>query len=80
MLQSHLEEFWEEFVQHLRYSMVIFKREPAVERTIEFVCKFAASLHIKDEQKNEGGENEGEEVEEEMPPFLLKFFEFLLQV
>ena len=78
--QSPLDVFWEDFIKHLRYSMVVFTREPAVERTIEFVCKFAASLIKHDEHKNQDGENEDEETEEEMPPFLVKFFDFLLQV
>ena len=63
--------------------MIVFKREPAVERTIEFVAKFATSLCLdnkpeKTEDKNE--EEEQEEEDEEMHPFLLKIFSFLLKV
>ena len=32
-----------EFVSHLQRALVITKREPAVERLIDFMCKFAAS-------------------------------------
>lgn len=32
-----------EFVTHLQRVLVITKREPAVERLIDFMCKFAAS-------------------------------------
>lgn len=83
LLQSDADAFWADFEHHLKFSMVVFKREPAVERTIDFVCKFSASLATSDSNKNRNGENneeEEEEEEEEMSPFLLKLFDFLLEV
>ncbi|KAK6178461.1 hypothetical protein SNE40_013249 [Patella caerulea] len=38
--------FWKEFLHLLKFSMVVYKREVAVERTIEFVCKFISSPDV----------------------------------
>ncbi|MEQ2184198.1 hypothetical protein GOODEAATRI_005445 [Goodea atripinnis] len=35
--------FHEEFVHYLKYAMIVYKREPAVENVIDFVAKFAAT-------------------------------------
>lgn len=85
-----LEEFWPEFVNHLKYNMIVFKRETAVERTIEFVARFATSLagvtedkeKEKEREKQDEPNNQEEEEEEdaEMHPFLMRLFDFLLQV
>ena len=87
-MQTDLESFWEDFLHHMKYSLVIFKREPAVERTLDFVAKFATSLEAlqREEKKKSNGEetaeenSQDEESEEEMHPFLLKLFTFFLQV
>ena len=38
---SSQDEFQEGFLWHLKHAMVVFNREPAVERVIEFVVKYA---------------------------------------
>lgn len=63
--------FHEEFVHYLKYAMVIYKREPAVERVIEFAAKFVTSFH----------QSETEDDEEEEDGGLLNYlFTFLLKV
>ncbi|XP_053433542.1 condensin complex subunit 3 [Nycticebus coucang] len=51
--------FHEEFIHYLKYAMVVYKREPAVERVIEFAAKFVASFHQSDleddEEEKDGG-------------------------
>ncbi|XP_008586492.1 PREDICTED: condensin complex subunit 3 [Galeopterus variegatus] len=51
--------FHEEFVHYLKYAMVVYKREPAVERVIEFAAKFVTSFHQShmedDEEEEDGG-------------------------
>ncbi|XP_041369483.1 condensin complex subunit 3-like isoform X2 [Gigantopelta aegis] len=37
------DDFWKSFLHHLKYSMIVFNREPAVERTLDFVAKFVTS-------------------------------------
>ncbi|XP_063963903.1 condensin complex subunit 3-like [Lytechinus pictus] len=62
--------FNDEFAGYLKYSMVIFKREPAVERTLDFAAKFAASFGVE-----EGKENQSEDE----ATFLTFLFDFLLK-
>uniref|UniRef100_A0A8C5LEB5 Non-SMC condensin I complex, subunit G n=1 Tax=Jaculus jaculus TaxID=51337 RepID=A0A8C5LEB5_JACJA len=62
--------FQEEFVHYLKYAMVVYKREPAVERVIEFAAKFVTSFHQSD--------NEDEE-EEQDGGILNYLFTFLLK-
>nr|XP_012327783.1 condensin complex subunit 3 isoform X1 [Aotus nancymaae] len=51
--------FHEKFVHYLKYAMVVYKREPAVERIIEFAAKFVTSFHQSDieddEEEKDGG-------------------------
>uniref|UniRef100_A0A8I3MWC2 Non-SMC condensin I complex subunit G n=2 Tax=Canis lupus familiaris TaxID=9615 RepID=A0A8I3MWC2_CANLF len=53
--------FHEEFARRLRYAMVVYKREPAVERVLEFAAKFVTSFHQSDadeeaeEEEDDGG-------------------------
>nr|XP_054109439.1 condensin complex subunit 3 isoform X2 [Callithrix jacchus] len=51
--------FHEKFVHYLKYAMVVYKREPAVERVIEFAAKFVTSFHQSDieddEEETDGG-------------------------
>ncbi|XP_058049322.1 condensin complex subunit 3 isoform X1 [Ahaetulla prasina] len=63
--------FHEKFVHYLKYAMVIYKREPAVEQVINFVAKFLASLYNL--------EKEDAEEEEMENPFLNYLFTFLLE-
>ena len=37
------DDFWNDFLHHVMYSMIVFTREPAVERTLDFVAKFVTS-------------------------------------
>lgn len=55
-------------------------KQPAVDRTLAFVAKFATVRKDgKDDNYSETG-NEEEETEEEADPFLVKLIEFLLNV
>lgn len=38
---SSPDEFFQDFVNHLKYCMIVFKKEPAVERMIDFVASYA---------------------------------------
>uniref|UniRef100_A0A7N5P569 Non-SMC condensin I complex subunit G n=1 Tax=Ailuropoda melanoleuca TaxID=9646 RepID=A0A7N5P569_AILME len=51
--------FHEEFVHYLKYAMVVYKREPAVERVIDFAAKFVTSFHQSDIEDNEEEEDGG---------------------
>ncbi|XP_060004432.1 condensin complex subunit 3 isoform X1 [Lagenorhynchus albirostris] len=51
--------FYEEFVNYLKYAMVVYKREPAVERIIEFAAKFVTSFHQSDMEDDEEEEDGG---------------------
>ncbi|XP_019685273.2 condensin complex subunit 3 isoform X2 [Felis catus] len=51
--------FHEEFVHYLKYAMVVYKREPAVERVIEFAAKFVTSFHQSDTEDDEEEEDCG---------------------
>nr|XP_058923480.1 condensin complex subunit 3 isoform X2 [Kogia breviceps] len=51
--------FYEEFVHYLKYAMVVYKREPAVERIIEFTAKFVTSFHQSDMEDDEEEEDGG---------------------
>uniref|UniRef100_A0A671KYF3 Non-SMC condensin I complex, subunit G n=1 Tax=Sinocyclocheilus anshuiensis TaxID=1608454 RepID=A0A671KYF3_9TELE len=63
-------EFHEEFICCLKYAMIIYTREPAVENVIDFVTKFAASFETP---VNEDAEEVEEEDENEFLNFLLNF-------
>ncbi|XP_059530753.1 condensin complex subunit 3 [Myotis daubentonii] len=45
--------FHEEFVHYLKYAMVVYRREPVVERVIEFAAKFVTSFHQSDVEADE---------------------------
>ncbi|XP_048405130.1 condensin complex subunit 3 [Stegostoma tigrinum] len=60
--------FHEEFINLLKYPMTIYKREPAVERIIEFVAKFVTSF-----------EERGDEESDEENSFMMFLFCFLLK-
>lgn len=69
--------FHDEFVSYLKYAMIVYKREPAVENVIEFVSKFATSFVSPPKESED--EEEEEEDEEEEHPFLNYIFNFLLE-
>uniref|UniRef100_A0A8C5I769 Nuclear condensin complex subunit 3 C-terminal domain-containing protein n=1 Tax=Gouania willdenowi TaxID=441366 RepID=A0A8C5I769_GOUWI len=58
--------FHDEFVHYLKYAMIVYKREPAVENVIEFVARFATK-------------EEEEEDPEDDHPLLSFIFNFLLE-
>lgn len=66
------EDFHEKFVHFLKYVMIIYKREPAVEQLVDFVAKFVTSFY---QTEKEDGSEEGEEDN-----LLLNYvFNFLLE-
>uniref|UniRef100_A0A3P9ITA8 Non-SMC condensin I complex subunit G n=2 Tax=Oryzias latipes TaxID=8090 RepID=A0A3P9ITA8_ORYLA len=74
--------FHEEFIRCLKYAMIVYKREPAVENVIEFVAKFATSFQSPPKPEGEDQQNEEEEEEEDEEddhPFLSFIFNFLLE-
>lgn len=78
--------FHEEFAHYLKYAMIVYKREPAVENVIEFVARFASSFQSPPKTNEEGEQQQEEEEEEEDDdaeddhPFLSFIFNFLLEV
>ncbi|NWI92815.1 CND3 protein, partial [Pitta sordida] len=66
------EDFHEKFVHFLKYAMIIYRREPAVERVINFAARFVTSFYATEK---EGGSEEGGE-----DASLLNYvFKFLLE-
>ncbi|NXN62984.1 CND3 protein, partial [Himantopus himantopus] len=66
------EDFHEKFIHFLKYAMIIYRREPAVEQVIDFVAKFVTSFY---QMEKEDGSEEGEEDN-----LLLNYvFNFLLE-
>uniref|UniRef100_A0AAR2JLH0 Nuclear condensin complex subunit 3 C-terminal domain-containing protein n=1 Tax=Pygocentrus nattereri TaxID=42514 RepID=A0AAR2JLH0_PYGNA len=63
-------EFHEEFLRCLKYAMIVYTREPAVENVIDFVVKFAVSFETP---MNEEEEEESEEDDGSFLNFLLNF-------
>ncbi|XP_059149025.1 condensin complex subunit 3-like [Physella acuta] len=82
-----LDEFWPEFLRLLKHPLV-YGREPAVEKTIEFISKAVCNLATKTSKpvaskkdENTATNNDSaEDDEEDMHPLLMKIFEFLLSV
>lgn len=77
--------FHDEFIHYLKYAMIVYKREPAVENVIEFVVRFATSFQSPpkaegEEDDEEENEEEEEDDEPEDHPFLSFIFNFLLEV
>uniref|UniRef100_A0AAX7UYI5 Nuclear condensin complex subunit 3 C-terminal domain-containing protein n=1 Tax=Astatotilapia calliptera TaxID=8154 RepID=A0AAX7UYI5_ASTCA len=76
--------FHEEFAHYLKYAMIVYKREPAVENVIEFVARFASSFQSPPKTNEEGEQQQEEEEEEDDDaeddhPFLSFIFNFLLE-
>ncbi|KFW07392.1 Condensin complex subunit 3, partial [Fulmarus glacialis] len=66
------EDFNEKFIHLLKYAMIIYRREPAVEQVINFVAKFVTSFS---QMEKDDGNEEGEEDN-----LLLNYvFNFLLE-
>ncbi|KAM9237761.1 condensin complex subunit 3 [Dugong dugon] len=65
--------FHEEFIHYLKYAMVVYKREPAVERVTEFAAKFVTSFHQSEMEDDDGEEDGG--ILNDLFTFLLKSHE-----
>ncbi|KAM6429333.1 condensin complex subunit 3 [Rhynochetos jubatus] len=52
------EDFHEKFIHFLKYAMIIYRREPAVELVINFVAKFVTSFYEMEEDDANDGERE----------------------
>ena len=65
----------------MKYCLVVFTREPVVERMVNFIVQFATSLSFASRERRKlENEANNEEQQDEMDPFLLKLFKFLLKV
>ena len=76
-----VKQFIKEFLPLLRNSLLVLKREPAVERLVEFVAKFSVSVAVKKPARSEDdSSSDDEEEEEEMDETLCQndFFHILL--
>ncbi|XP_077992118.1 condensin complex subunit 3-like [Glandiceps talaboti] len=72
-------DFHTEFMQYLKYSMIVLKREPAVERTLDFIAKFAVSFEDEASEANENSRNEENiNAKEKQDNFLMILFNFFL--
>jgi condensin complex subunit 3 len=71
--------FWSEFNHLLKYPMIVFQREPVVERTIDFIAKFVTSVNPDPNTPNSDIDDSLlDEVSQNK--LLLEMFEFLLKV
>ncbi|NXD20422.1 CND3 protein, partial [Spelaeornis formosus] len=67
------EDFNEKFIHFLKYAMIIYRREPAVEQVINFAARFVTSFYQTEKE-------DGSEEEEEEDNLLLNYvFKFLLE-
>jgi len=68
-----------EFNHLLKYPMIVFQREPVVERTIDFIAKFVTSVNPGPNMPNSDMDDSLlDEVSQNK--LLLEMFEFLLKV
>uniref|UniRef100_A0A8C5LK80 Non-SMC condensin I complex subunit G n=1 Tax=Leptobrachium leishanense TaxID=445787 RepID=A0A8C5LK80_9ANUR len=65
--------FLEEFIHYIKYPLIVYRREPSVERVMDFVAKFVTSFH-----KPESEDDDYDEMDEENSPVNF-LFTFLLQ-
>ncbi|XP_069488007.1 condensin complex subunit 3 isoform X2 [Ambystoma mexicanum] len=70
--------FHEEFVHFLKYPLVIYKREPAVERVIDFVARFVTSFHQPEKEDGNAEEDDDDDEDDENSP-VNYLFNFLLK-
>ncbi len=52
--EKNEDNFFESFTEHVKHSLVVFTREPAVERTIDFVVAFASAAESQETEKKRG--------------------------
>nr|XP_006813156.1 PREDICTED: condensin complex subunit 3-like [Saccoglossus kowalevskii] len=71
-------DFNKEFIHYLKYAIIVMKREPAVERMLDFAAKFAVSFadESPESSRNESTISQDEGNEDS---FLQFFFNFFLQ-
>lgn len=67
-MQSNLDDFAEEFISCLMLPLAIAEKHPHVENTLIFAANFAVGFHSFS----------NEEASEQMNPFLVKLFDFLM--
>jgi len=74
--------FFNEFIYHVKFFLIVFKREPSVERGIDFIAKFSTSLQTTSKQSTEDQDTEVADtsMQDDMHPFLVQLFNFLLKV
>jgi len=84
-LSTDPDKFFEDFIWYLQFPISgVTERSPYVDKTLEFVAKFACTFLEKDETTNQEGENapkttdDDEEEEEELPLFMYRLFAWLL--
>ncbi|XP_033756629.1 LOW QUALITY PROTEIN: condensin complex subunit 3-like [Pecten maximus] len=75
--QTEFTAFWSEFNMLMRYSMMVFTREPAVERTIDFITKFITSIEPEETAHASVNSTLDNICENNL---LMEVFTFLLQV
>jgi hypothetical protein len=86
--QEDSEKFSAEFIDLVKHFLIVFKREPAVERAIDLIAKFSTSFHTAASDSKADKVEDKDAVEcsletsyqEDMHPFLLQLFRFLLKV
>ncbi|KAG7157088.1 Condensin complex subunit 3-like, partial [Homarus americanus] len=79
-LKSDLSEFLAAFTSLLKKSLIHGDKQPSVERTLNFVAKFATTKKTEQEKKGEDRDqdDENDNEEEEADPFLVHLILFLL--
>lgn len=75
---SSQDEFQESFLLHLKHAMVVFNREPAVERVIDFAAKYATLKDHRIPQVQKNGQGSDDEEDSATNIFLDFIFTFLL--
>ncbi|KAK3094775.1 hypothetical protein FSP39_006096 [Pinctada imbricata] len=70
-------EFWKDFQHLMKYSLIIYQREPAVERTIDFISKFVT--YVTPSPNNEGSQDDSTLDEISQNKLLQFMFDYLLQ-
>ncbi|XP_068227080.1 condensin complex subunit 3 [Palaemon carinicauda] len=78
--KSDLDTFVANFTNLLKRSLIHGDKQPAVERTLNFVAKFATMRKDVSGNKENAERDEDEEEEDETDMFLVRLIEFLLNI
>ena len=62
--QHGLDACFQAFFAPFSNVLLVYKREPAVDRVVDFACKFAIAVSTKAEEKNAGDEDEHSSCDE----------------